>query len=323
MGNALLCQRYTLKPIKIHDEPEGDSSEQSTHVYFEEGELGAGGFSTVLLANRYSTDDESSKQVAVKRIACVDPDQLAAAAQEIELTKRISSPYVISLLSHGVCQSDVNPGHKIVSLVFPVYHGGTLWDFLIKREEEAKPLDSKHKLALAEGMLRGLKRCHALNIAHCDLKTANILLKADLKTPVLMDFGSASTQTLKTLDTHHSTQMLQDWAAEKCTACYRAPELFHVEYPAVVDLKKCDVWSMGSCLFALSYFHGPLDEIWMRGDSLALAVQSIEKYTSKLRDKTPEKDETIDELVDMCLKYNNAARASVDKILETLENRKT
>ena len=109
--------------------------------------------------------------------------------------------------------------------MFPVYHGGTLWDFLIKKKTDAGKnltgLESSRKFDLAEGMLRGLKRCHSLGIAHCDLKTANILLKADLKTPVLMDFGSATEDTLKNIDDHLGTQRLQDWAAEKCTACYK------------------------------------------------------------------------------------------------------
>ena len=77
------------------------------------------------------------------------------------------------------------------------------------------------KLNIVKGILKGMKRLHGLNIAHCDIKTANILLKRDLKTPVIMDLGSATEKTLQNITSHHEVQVLQDWAAEKCTACYR------------------------------------------------------------------------------------------------------
>ena len=312
MGNAFyLCQRSTLKTIKIHDE---DNENTPNDVYFEEGELGSGGFSTVLLATRHAENGDAN-QVAVKRINCCDTEQMKNALREVELTRKIASPFVISLISHGVAQSELNPNHKVISLIFPVYHGGNLWDFLLKMKTEKKVISFEDKFKIVEGILKGIKRCHGLNIAHCDIKTANILLKRDLKTPVIMDLGSATETTLRTVTSHHEVQILQDWASEKCTACYRAPELFHVEYPAVLNLKKCDIWSIGCCLFAINYWRGPLDAIWLRGDSLGLAVQSIEKYTKELGKFKGSDDAIFDELVKMCLVYNNAARCGIDDLL--------
>jgi len=280
--------------------------------------------------------DENNKttqnQVAIKRIICSDPDQLDNARNEIEVTKRISSPYVIQLLSHGERRSNKNKNNQIVSLVFPVYAQGTLWDYLIKVKdtppepsevaqesnisEKQNKLSNESKYQLSYGILKGLKRIHMLNIAHCDLKTSNILLKSDLKTPVIMDFGSATTKPLKNIENFNQSQTLTDWAAQNCTACYRAPELFDVIYSQEIDLRMSDVWSVGCCIRALIFFQGPLDEIWLKGDSLGLAVQSINKYIGNFE----EGDSIYKELVEKSLlASSNQTRPSIDELLKVLE----
>lgn len=356
MGNVLFaCRRYNLKTIKIHgrsshasnssqnssstntassadfqewlaQESTGKSSSPSTgsnkrEIYIEEGQLGSGGFSTVLLATRVTKDSEgktNSSQVAIKRIICSDPDQLENARREIEITKKISSPYVISLLSHGERRSSKNKSNQVVSLVFPVYSQGTLWDYLIKSSNEKKVLSKEQKRSLCHGLLKGLKRIHMLNIAHCDLKTHNVLLKEDLKTPVIMDLGSATTKTNREVKNYNDSQFLLDWAGENCTACYRAPELFDVPYPASLDLRACDVWSVGCCVRALTHYYGPLDEIWLREDSLGLAVQSINKYIGKYENE--EEDRVYKEIVEKTLlASSNQTRPSVDDLLKILD----
>ena len=387
MGNVVFaCRRYNLKTIKIHGRSTRSSDQSTTsndsktntassadfqewladppspdnknnenvnknkkEIYLEEGELGEGGFSTVLLATRVVKDKDNKttqSQVAIKRIICSDPDQLESARNEIEITKKISSPYVIQLLSHGERRSSKNKNNRIVSLVFPVYAQGTLWDYLIKVKDtpvsstgegdektgKIKKLSSESKYELSSGILKGMKRIHMLNIAHCDLKTSNILLKSDLKTPVIMDFGSATNKPLKQIDSYNQSQTLTDWAAQNCTACYRAPELFDVNYPQEIDLRSSDVWSIGCCLRALIYFQGPLDEIWLKGDSLGLAVQSINKYIGSFEfdegqnddnDQNKNENEVYKILVEKSLlASSNQTRPSVDELLKVLESYK-
>jgi len=290
-------------------------------IYIEEGELGSGGFSTVLLATRVTKDLDgktNSTSVAIKRIICSDPDQIENARREIEITKKISSPFVISLYNHGERRSSKNKSNQIVSLVFPVYSNGTLWDYLIKLENEKKGgLSKEQKQSFCHGLLKGLKRIHMLNIAHCDLKTSNVLIKEDLKTPIIIDFGSATMNTLKEVKTSNQSTQLLDWASEHCTACYRAPELFDIPYPTSIDLRSCDIWSIGCCIRALTHFKGPLDEIWLKGDSLGLAVQSINKYIGKYEN---EEDSVYKEIVEKSLlASSNQTRPSVDELLKMLD----
>jgi serine/threonine kinase 16 len=71
---------------------------------------------------------------------------------------------------------------------------------------------------------------------------------------VLMDLGSVAPARLH-VATRKDALVLQEHAAEHCTAPYRAPELFEVSAGMDID-ERTDVWSLGCTLFAMSYGHG-------------------------------------------------------------------
>lgn len=89
----------------------------------------------------------------------------------------------------------------------------------------------------------------------------------------------------------------QDWAAQRCTISYRAPELFTVPSQCVIDERTdiwvrvqppapspcCSVWgcpdpdtlqSLGCVLYCMMFGEGPYDMVFQKGDSVALAVQN-------------------------------------------------
>ncbi|VDN40640.1 unnamed protein product [Gongylonema pulchrum] len=90
--------------------------------------------------------------------------------------------------------------------------------------------------------------------------------------PVLMDFGSCFVCPILITDGRESRIQL-DEAGELCSMPYRAPELFVCEVGSKID-QSVDIWSLGCLLFALCFFRSPFDDIYERGDSIALAVQS-------------------------------------------------
>ncbi|VDD86872.1 unnamed protein product [Enterobius vermicularis] len=104
-----------------------------------------------------------------------------------------------------------------------------------------------------------------------DLKPGNILFSNDDQ-PILMDFGSCCECPIYIKDYKDSRFQL-DEASELCSMPYRAPELFTCEISSVIDCA-IDIWSLGCLLYALCFFRSLFDDIYERGDSIALAVQS-------------------------------------------------
>ena len=87
-------------------------------------------------------------------------------------------------------------------------------------------------------LLRGLDYLHTeMNLAHRDIKGANILLSAEGKVQIT-DFGLARILNPKNLKANYTTRVVTLW--------YRAPELLlgFKNYSFAVD-----IWSMG-CVFA-------------------------------------------------------------------------
>lgn len=89
---------------------------------------------------------------------------------------------------------------------------------------------------------------------------------------VLMDFGSC-TEAREQICGQPEAQRLQDWAEERCSMTYRAPELFNVQSYCMID-ERTDIWSLGCVLYAICFFKCPYDVIYEKGDSVALAVLS-------------------------------------------------
>lgn len=90
--------------------------------------------------------------------------------------------------------------------------------------------------------------------------------------PILVDLGSC-TEARQQICGQQDAQRLQDWAEERCSIVYRAPELFNVQTYCMID-ERTDIWSLGCVLYAICFFKCPYDIIYEKGDSVALAVLS-------------------------------------------------
>lgn len=55
-----------------------------------------------------------------------------------------------------------------------------------------------------------------------------------------MDLGSMNRSRMEVKGTREA-MTVQDWAAQRCTISYRAPELFNVESHCVID-DRTDIW---------------------------------------------------------------------------------
>lgn len=231
--------------------------------------IGQGGFSTVDLVSESSSD----RLYALKKIRCHSIEDEQAAEQEIRYHKQINHPSVIECLAfRTVGSADISNNHtSLVLLLLPFYKFGSLQTLLEKRQARREPLPDKLILSYFQQICEGLAAIHLIGAAHRDLKPGNILLAPNDRV-VIMDLGSAAPARLE-ITSYNAAQRLQDDAGERCSMTYRAPELFNVQNPTTID-ERTDIWSLGCLLYALCYYKSPYDEVFERGDSVALAVSS-------------------------------------------------
>ncbi|XP_010334587.1 serine/threonine-protein kinase 16 isoform X4 [Saimiri boliviensis] len=149
-------------------------------------------------------------------------------------------PNVLHLVAY--CLRERGAKHE-AWLLLPFFKRGTLWNEIERLKDKGNFLTEDQILRLLLGICRGLEAIHAKGYAHRDLKPTNILLGDDGQ-PVLMDLGSMN-QACIHVEGSRQALTLQDWAAQRCTISYRAPELFSVQSHCVID-ERTDVWAFFS-----------------------------------------------------------------------------
>jgi len=275
-------------------------------AYRHKRQLGEGAFSYVDLVERSKTGE----QFALKRIVCHDRHAEEAGIREAKVHDTLAGQYLIKCIDH--CVKKTGP-YSEVWIVLPFYEHGTLWDRFQKMAATGQGWPSESAmLALFRQITLGVKSIHDRGYAHRDLKPANILLdKRDQA--VVCDLGSAVAGTIK-IESKRQAQSIQDEAAEKSTLPYRAPELFQVEVDDVIDTKT-DIWSLGCILYSLIYLEGPFDKFWLKGDSVHLAIQSLNYDKTRLASYA----EGIRTLIDDCIYLDPEFRPNIDEVLERVE----
>ncbi|KAF5922555.1 hypothetical protein HPG69_017928 [Diceros bicornis minor] len=247
--------------------------------------LGEGGFSYVDLVEGL----HDGHFYALKRILCHEQQDREDAQREADMHRLFYQPNILRLVAY--CLKERGSKHE-AWLLLPFFKRGTLWTEIERLKDTGNFLTEDQILRLLLGICRGLEAIHAKGYAHRDLKPTNILL-GDEGQPVLMDLGSMN-QACIHVEGSRQALALQDWAAQRCTISYRAPELFSVQSHCVID-ERTDVWvrrntalhlrwgrgagfcyaqSLGCVLYAMMFGEGPYDMVFQKGDSVALAVQN-------------------------------------------------
>ncbi|GAB5576009.1 serine/threonine-protein kinase 16 isoform X1 [Prionailurus iriomotensis] len=181
---------------------------------------------------------------ALKRILCHEQQDREEAQREADMHRLFHHPNILRLVAY--CLRERGTKHE-AWLLLPFFKGcrGTLWNEIERLKDKGNFLTEDQILQLLLGICRGLEAIHARGYAHRDLKPTNILL-GDEGQPVLMDLGSMN-QACIHVEGSRQALALQDWAAQRCTISYRAPELFSVQSHCVID-ERTDVWWHSSAL---------------------------------------------------------------------------
>ncbi|XP_063789907.1 serine/threonine-protein kinase 16 isoform X2 [Pseudophryne corroboree] len=226
--------------------------------------LGEGGFSYVDLFEGV----HDGRFYAVKRILCHDREDRKEALHEVEMHRLFNHPNILPLEAH--CMMEKGPKWE-AWLLLPFIQRGTLWKEVEGLRDKNTFLSEEKILYILHGICMGLKAIHDQGYAHRDLKPTNVLLEEEDR-PLLMDLGSMNHARIEVTGSRQA-MAVQDWAAQRCTISYRAPELFNVSSNCVID-ERTDIWSLGCVLYSMMFGEGPYDMIFQKGDSVALAVQN-------------------------------------------------
>lgn len=153
--------------------------------------LGHGGYATVYRARARGRD------VALKVLNKEHRDlaHITRLRREFEFARHLSHPHIVTVYEHGTgwLSMELVTGGGVSAL-------GTMANRLAALEQIADALDYAHNRA----------------IVHCDVKPANILVRQDLSSAVLIDFGVAHTITD---DIGHRASQIE------ASLPYAAPEL--------------------------------------------------------------------------------------------------
>ncbi|KAJ8253005.1 hypothetical protein GJAV_G00208090 [Gymnothorax javanicus] len=226
--------------------------------------LDEGGFSYVDLVE----GAQDGRFYALKRILCHDREARQEAQTEVEMHRLFSHPNILPLAGHAIMERG---GKTEACLLLPYISKGSLWSVLEKLRDKNSFMPEACILHILHGICAGLKAIHDKGYAHRDIKPTNVLLEEDDRA-VLMDLGSMNRARIEVRGSREA-MTVQDWAAQRCTISYRAPELFTVESHCIID-ERTDIWSLGCVLYCMMMLEGPFDLIFQKGDSVALAVQN-------------------------------------------------
>src|SRR6185437_12715192 len=148
--------------------------------------VGRGGMGVVCKAR----ETETGHIVALKLLHSMfadDPDYVARFEREVEVARRIESPYVINVVGYGM-----RDGVPFMAMDF--VEGKTLRDLLKERVR----LSWDETRDIAEQVAKGLDAAHKVGVIHRDVKPSNILItpQGNVK---LADFGIARAADLTRL----------------------------------------------------------------------------------------------------------------------------
>ncbi|GBG85161.1 hypothetical protein CBR_g39726 [Chara braunii] len=257
---------------------------------------------------------------AVKKVLIQTDEQMQLVKQEIESSKRFKHPNLLPLLDYTIFNikgTQDGQWKKEAYLLFPLHKDGTIHDHLQRMQTRKEHYPPKTVLRLFLQICKAVSEMHKSDppYAHNDVKPGNVLLsrKHGALMAVLMDFGSTRVARWK-IRSRSEALALQEWAAEHCSAPYRAPELWDCPSDCDID-ERTDVWSLGCTLFALMYYLSPFERsLGESGGSLALAVISGKVLWPSFSGDPPY-PETFHSLVSWMLKPTPQLRPYVGDVI--------
>ncbi len=273
--------------------------------YRQLSKLGEGGMGTVWLCD----DLLLRRKVALKtlfadRHQIVDED-LERFRREVAIAHAVNHPNVARTYDLGEAAS-------VHYLTMEFLEGQTL----VSRLKSGGPMDAAEVRAFAVPLCRGLRAAHVAGVVHRDLKPANIMLVADSRRVVVMDFGIAAAIE----DPEVPQQGLQPlsgapWevtSAGRGTPAYMAPE----QWQGQRGDARTDIYALGVILYVCLTKKLP----YKAASTEELATLHQTAAIPRVAEAVPAVDKDLAALIEQCLAKRPEDRPqSMDAVLDLLE----
>ena len=246
-----------------------------------ESRLGAGGMSTVFLAQ----DEVLERPVAIKLLAehlAEDEAFVARFRREALAAARLQHPNIVQVFDSG--QDEPSRRHYIV---MEYVEGPSCADLL----RERKQLEIEEAVRIVRDACHGLDYAHRAGVVHRDVKPGNLLVASESATTKLADFGIA-----KAAEQTRITQV----GSVLGTAAYLSPEQARGEEAGPPS----DIYSLGVC--AYQFIAGRLPHEYSSLTELALKQQ--EDQVEPIAEYRPEVPPALDQAIRLCLQRDPEAR---------------
>ncbi|WAR19713.1 CTR1-like protein [Mya arenaria] len=266
-----------------------------------ERKIGEGGFGEVFLS------EWNGSAVAVKKLKDTKFSKRLEDGfkREILTFSALEHPNIVKFL--GACVERPN-----VCIVME-YMQMSLYDALhIKPDitfSETECLD------VITDVCKGMKYLHGENIAHCDLKTLNVLInysKGETCIAKITDFGLSlvknSTQTTST--------KVDEFVSGLGTPRYSAPEILRGEILKASDMMKADIWSLGLIIYETIFEEEPFVNL----SFIQLKVQVGEKHLIPDMDDDVIINPDVKEALLQTWKSEPGDRIEIGKLTEVVES---
>lgn len=266
--------------------------------------VGSGGMGDV-----YEAMDLELGKTALKTIRddiADRPDILVRFKKEVQIARKISSPYVCRTYDLFLCEAGTGTAHALLTMEF--LDGITA----AERLHQCALLAWDEVLPISLQICSGLQAIHDAGIIHRDLKTRNIMLSSRAGTPcaVLMDFGIA-----REVSSAIGCDPMSVYSSQLIgTPNYMAPEQFARSQISQAS----DIYALGIVLYELFSGKHPFEG---ETDAVRAAALRAKKPPpiSAIRGGLPRR---IDHVVSKCLELNPQCRfQSAQQVAEAIQGR--
>lgn len=266
--------------------------------------LGEGAFGAVLTCKRI----EDKKSFVVKKIIKSAGGKKEERQDEFHSLRSEAEVMYFCKDHHQTCHlEEVFENKTCIWFVMEHLSGGTLNERVKMAKKSKKRIPAIRAKSWFHQMMAGLCFIHSQGVVHCDIKPDNFAFE-----------NSAMDSRIKLID--FGFAQVYSWNSRLTQVCgtphYMAPEVARGKYGSAAD-----IWSMGCCLFFMSFHFNPFYTKKMSIGELIAHVQKgfkpeVKNGWGNWFPKKMKSDADLRDIITLCLKMEVRDRPTSEEVLD-------